>query len=288
MSSFVPDVARYDDKRARGIGLIGLGSVSASLLASLDAADLPIDDVRILVRSDAIDRARSEVALLGHRRFGVVVTDRLESLLEVRPLAVVETAGQGAVAEYGADVLASGIDFVPSSTGALADPSLRDRLLAASISGRSRIHVTNGAIGGLDIIRAAALSGDAQITYVSRKPPRAWRGSSAEALINLDGLQKATVFYSGTAREAALKYPRNANVAATVALAGVGFDDTRVQLIADPDSAHNVHEVTVASRAVNVTLRVEALPSAANPRTSEIVAHSITRTLGNMLGLEVF
>jgi aspartate dehydrogenase len=72
------------------------------------------------------------------------------------------------------------------------------------------------------------------VTYQSRKSPASWRGSYAEQLIDLNAVSEASVFFEGSAREAARLFPANANVAATVALGGVGMDETRVQLMVDP------------------------------------------------------
>src|SRR5699024_1808342 len=71
----------------------------------------------------------------------------------------------------------------------------------------------------------------------------AWQGTPAETALDLHSLQEVTVFFEGTAREAAQQYPQNANVAATIALAGMGFDKTQVQLIADPQAQHNQHHI---------------------------------------------
>lgn len=49
--------------------------------------------------------------------------------------------------------------------------------------------------------------------------------------------------FSGPAREAVKLFPRNINAAATVSLAGIGFDKTKVTIILDPEATSNTHEI---------------------------------------------
>jgi aspartate dehydrogenase len=125
-------------------------------------------------------------------------------------------------------------------------------------------------------------AGLTRVTYRSRKPPNAWQGSPAEKAIDLATLQQAATFFRGNAREAARRYPKNANVTATLALAGLGFDNTNVELIADPSVSHNIHEIEAEGPSGVIELRFIGYPSPLNPRTSALTAYSLIRTLNNI------
>ena len=140
-----------------------------------------------------------------------------------------------------------------------------------------------GAIGGLDILAAARLSGLREVVYVSRKPPNAWRGTPAENLINLDGAFEPRVFFEGDAARAAREYPRNANVAATIALKGLGFAGTRVQMIADPSVERNVHEIRVKAVCADFTIVIDGAPSPENPKTSMTTGFALANLIREQL-----
>jgi aspartate dehydrogenase len=125
------------------------------------------------------------------------------------------------------------------------------------------------------------LAGLTAVRYRSRKPPAAWRGSPAEQVTDLAKLTRQVVLYKGTAGEAALLYPQNANVAAAVALAGLGFDATEVELVADPDAPGNVHEIEAEGAAGRFTIQLQGKPSRNNPKTSALAAMSVARALIN-------
>jgi aspartate dehydrogenase len=258
----------------RRLGLIGAGGMAETVLTAL-AANLPapLDHLSLLTRG-------GRLSVPGVARETSVHTD-LAAFLADDPHLVAECAGHAAVRAHGPAVLASGRDMIVISIGALADDTLRADLVGAAHRGGSRLILPPGAVGGIDALAAARLSGLHDVVYTGRKPPKAWRGTPAERLLDLDALTEPTTFFEGSAREAARTYPQNANVAATVALAGLGFDATRVRLIADPGITRNVHEVSVRAACADFTIRLDGHPSPANPKTSLTAGYSVARAVLN-------
>lgn len=195
----------------------------------------------------------------------------------VPPDLVLECAGHGGLRAHGEQILASGIDMASVSSGALADEGLHRRLTAAARLGRSQFRIVSGAIGALDALSAASVGGLSTVVYRGRKPPKGWMGSPAEEKLDLENLSEAGIHFSGTARDAALAYPKNANVAASVALAGLGFDKTRVELIADPGISQNIHEVLAEGDFGSLEFRIKGSSLPGNPRSSAIAAMSVVR-----------
>src|SRR5690606_34624506 len=140
-------------------------------------------------------------------------------------------AGHEALSQYGVAALNQGSDLVIVSIGALAHDDLWQELQAAAT--RSKIILPAGAVAGIDALSAARRGGLDAVSYSARKPP-----ASLSSELPSD---RETIVFEGSAREAALKFPKNANVAATIALAGIGFDATRVRIVADPGVTENIH-----------------------------------------------
>jgi len=253
------------------IAIIGCGAIGEAVAAYLaEHEDVVIGAA--IIEPGMESRARD---LFGQ---DVEIAYSVDDLATQVDLAA-DCAGHPALRQHGEAILSHGINLVSVSSGALADAGLYDRLAAAAQQGGSQLRVVSGAIGALDALSAASIGLLAKVTYRGRKPPQGWRGSPAEAKLDLDALSEATVHFSGSARNAALEYPKNANVAASVALAGIGFDDTLVELIADPDVERNIHEIVAEGDFGRYEFRIEGRSLPDNPRSSAITAMSVVREI---------
>ena len=192
---------------------------------------------------------------------------------------VVEAGGHAGLRAHGPAVLARGTDLVAVSLGALADAALLSELTAAAEAGGARLDLATGAIGALDALAAARTGGLTRVVYIGRKPPAGWAGSAAENKIDLGSLTAPAPHFEGTARDCALAYPKNANVAAAVALAGLGFEATEARLIADPTIAANIHRIEAEGAFGHLTFEIAGQGLPDNPKSSALTAMSLVHAL---------
>jgi len=255
------------------IAIIGCGAIGEAVAGYL--AEYDDIEIGVAIVEPGMDARAHEV-------FGedVEILDNVDAVSTGVDLAV-DCAGHPALRQHGEAVLSRGINLVSVSSGALADADLYDRLAAAARRGGTKLRVVSGAIGALDVLSAGSVGKLTKVTYRGRKPPNGWLGSPAEAKLDLASLTEATVHFSGSARNGALEYPKNANVAASVALAGIGFDDTSVELIADPGITRNVHEIVAEGDFGRFEFHIEGKSLPDNPRSSAITAMSVVREILN-------
>ena len=168
------------------------------------------------------------------------------------------------------------------STGALLR---KPQLLRSAVRSKTPLYLPSGALAGLDGIKAAAVGRLRSITLTTRKPPRALAGAPGilRRKIRLERLRKPMVVFQGSARAAAAEFPQNINVAATLALAGLGAARTKVKIIADPGIRTNIHEVEAVGDFGRLTARTENVASADNPKTSRLAIRSAAATLRQIL-----
>lgn len=203
----------------------------------------------------------------------------LDALLAWRPTLVVECATHDVVAEVVPVLLAQGVDVVVASIGALSQEPLRRKLAEASARGSGELIPVAGGVGGLDALSAARIAGLSSVRYVGTKPPLAWTGTPAGERFDLAALDRPTTIFLGHASDAARLYPKNANVTAAIALAGIGFERTTVRLVADPAATQNVHEIHAEGAFGSMSIEIRNQPLPDNPRTSLLAALSIEATV---------
>ena len=256
--------------------LIGNGAIAREVLKHL-APDEAARVSAVLVRPTRLAEARAALP------DDIEVVSALDDLTVIPDVAA-ECAGHGAVAEYGADVLRRGIDLIVISIGCLSNPDLARALEDAAREGAAKLVLPAGAVAGADALAAARVGGLDRVSYTSRKPPGAWKGTPAEEAHDLDVLTHETVLYQGAADEAARLYPQNANVAATIALAGAGFAATEVRLVADPAAKGNIHQLHVEGAFGEFDMEIRGKPLPDNPKTSTLAAHSVIHALRRKAG----
>lgn len=253
------------------VALVGCGAIGSMVLRHLrETPQLRV--VQVVTTQRSLERTQALVAELHPQ---ASVSTRLEEV--PRPDILVECAGHAAVEQHVLPALQAGVPCLLVSVGALATPGRLERLQEAATLAGTRLRLLSGAIGGMDALAAARLGGLHHVRYTGRKPPQAWAGSPAEAHFDLTALDRPTLIFEGTAREAARDFPKNANVAAAVALAGMGLDQTLVRLVADPWVAGNQHEIEAEGAFGRLELKLVGEPLPENLKTSALTVYSVLR-----------
>jgi aspartate dehydrogenase len=218
------------------------------------------------------------------REFGIPYISGREALLATRPQAVLEAASHEAVREHLVPLLAAGVSVVVLSAGALADDALRVAAEAAAARSGALFYVPSGGIGGLDALKTACLAGVDRVSIQIAKPPAAWKGIAfvEKSGVDLARLTVPHTLFEGPAREGVPHFPQNVNIAAVLALAGIGMDKTRLKVVADPALTLNTHTIRVSGASGRITLVLENVPSPDNPKTSWLACYSALAALQSL------
>jgi aspartate dehydrogenase len=263
------------------VALIGCGTIGTIMAKAIDAGEA--GEVELAWLFD-LRPERCELLAKKLCRKPRLAKSVEEILADKSVDLVVEAASQAAVAQYAFDVLRSKKELMVMSVGALGDEKLLDSIKKEAERVGKRVYVPSGAILGIDGVKAAKIAGIEEVTLTTRKPAKTLASSAyvRERGLDLTKIKKPTVVFEGPAREAVKAFPESVNVAATLSLAGVGFDKTKVQVVADPSLDRNVHEIHVRGKAGEFVIEARNVPSPDNPRTSYLAALSAIRTLRNL------
>lgn len=262
------------------IAILGGGTIARLFLEHIRRGDLGagIEVAAICGRS-----AASGGAALA-KEYGVPFVSAVRDLIESRPDVVIEAASHDAVREHLVNLLSARIAVIVLSGGALVDDALRAAAENAAEANGALLYVPSGGIGCLDALKAACIAGVDEVTIEVAKPPAAWKKIAfVETLgVDLDSLGEARVLFEGSAREGVPHFPQNVNIAAVLSMAGIGFDRTRLRVVADPALVNNTHTIRIRGASGAIAVVLENVPAPANPKTAWLACYSALAALKSM------
>jgi aspartate dehydrogenase len=241
----------------KAVGLIGCGAIGTLIAEAIEKGTVKCEKLIIY----DIDTPRAE-KLKGSIHVTCAIVKSVEEMIKLKPKVIVEAASIQAAKEYVGKIVDANVDLIVMSVGALLDLDVKS----------PRIHFPSGAIGGLDALSAADLAGVNEVILTTRKNPR---------ILDMDNREEE-IAYEGDAREAVRRFPREMNVAATLALT-VGAEKVKVQVVSDPKVNRNVHEVKVNWKHGDMLLKFSNDPHPENPKTSALAAWSAIKLLKDVL-----
>ena len=257
------------------VGIGGLGAIGMALARRLDKG---IDGLTLTAVS-ARDKDAARLRLSDLRQQVPVM-----ALSELAPVSdvVVECAPAAVFSQVAEPAIRMGRILIPVSVGGLLD---NWNLVELARTTGARINVPSGAVLGLDAVRAAGLGDIQQVTIVTRKPPAGLKGAPhiGKHQIDLNAVEKPLKVFEGSARDGVAAFPANVNVAAALGLAGIGPDQTWLEVWADPTVSRNTHSITVESDSARFELKIENVPTEENPRTGRIVVLSTLAALKRLV-----
>ena len=246
------------------LGIIGCGAIGSDVAKAADKMQ-DIDKIYLFdIRKEAEENLQKTV-----EKSEILPIDILIEKSDV----VFEAASQNAVKQYAEKVLLAGKDLIIMSIGSLIDDSFRKKIEDIARKQGCKIYLPSGAVCGIDGILSASVEALDEVTLVTTKPPQALGK-------NYD---KRTVVFRGTARESVKLFPKNINVAANLSIAGIGFDRTKVEIVADPVVTRNSHKILAHGKFGRLRAEVENMPNPDNPKSSYLASLSAIATLKRIL-----
>ena len=253
------------------VGIAGLGTIGkviARKLANNEVAGIELECVAVR------DPTRAQEFLDGIGSQAHIYA--IESLAREADV-VIECAPAAAFGEIAVPVLTAGKSFIAVSAGQLLE---RPDLIELAREYGGQIIVPTGALIGLDAVTAAAEGEIRSVAMITRKPVKGLLGAPylEKRGIDISDITQPVRIFQGSAREAARGFPENVNVAAALALAGIGPDRTTIEIWADPALTRNVHRIVVEADSASFEMSIQNIPSE-NPKTGRITALSVVAAL---------
>jgi len=264
--------------RPVNICVIGCGAIGTTIARAVESeADIQI--IYLTDRSkECATRLQEKVPKVHY------VADIVPILNDVR--LVVEAASQEAARYYAPLALSAGVNVLIMSVGVFQDEGFQNDAFRLARRKGAKVFIPSGAIGGIDALCAASLEAIEEVTLTTTKPPSAFGSNpylESKGVIASELRERTELFY-GTAREAVKHFPQNINVAATISLAGIGFEKTKIRIMCDPQVATNEHHLKAKGKFGELDVVTRNVPSPRNPKTSYLAALSAISAIKKITG----
>jgi aspartate dehydrogenase len=275
VKAFISSCALFS---AVNICVIGCGAIGTTIARAVE----PMHDIGIVYLTD---RSKECATRLQEKMTKVrYVPDIVPILTDIK--LVVEAASQDAARYYVPLALSAGVDVLIMSVGVFQDEEFQNDAFRLAKRKGAKIYMPSGAIGGIDALGAASLEQIDDVTLTTTKPPSAFGPNpylESKGIVASE-LRERTELFFGTAREAVKHFPQNINVAATISLAGIGFEKTRIRIMCDPQVQTNEHHLKAKGKFGELDVVTRNVPSPRNPKTSYLAALSAIAAIRKITG----
>ena len=258
------------------IGLIGCGTIGSEIARAITdrfsqkAELVALCEINESLAKTFIDSLAKKPELLS-----------IDELIQKSDL-VIEAAGGEIVAQLVEKCLKAEVDVMTISVGGYIG---HEELFELAENSKSRLYLPSGALCGLDAVKAARMSHIESAELITRKPPRGLKGAPylEKQNIDIDNIDKETVIFEGSAKEAIKAFPKNINVSALLSLTSIGADNTKVKILSSPEFTRNSHQMIIEGDFGRVESLSENKPSPNNPKTSYLAVLSCIACLKQIL-----
>lgn len=270
-------------RKSLGVAVIGTGAIGSRVIRELASGRIPEAHLAgVVTRREG---ALTDILAAMDEKLSVVdFGSDIDRAIAESDL-VVECAGIDAAREYGPRIIEARGDLIVVSVGALADPHTR----AALNAGPGRLRISSGAIGGLDLLRAAARQGGipegiTHASLISTKRAETlvqpWMGAAEVSALHERA--EPHVLFEGSVADAVTKFPGSLNVACALAEVTGLWDTTRVRLIADPSVTRTTHIIEASGAAGIYKFELTNEVSPENPTSSRVVSEAVLSEIASI------
>jgi aspartate dehydrogenase len=272
----------------RRVGLIGCGTIGGELAIAIDSGK--VKNAFLVALFDEVKHVADSLKSRLQNSQPMVFTTFKEFASDpcfIEADIIVEAASQKAVRNFAKSIIGAGKQLIIMSVGALVDELFfSDLVQSASIHGSS-IYLPRGALGGIDAIRSTRHLIDSLI-LTTTKNPKSFVGTPGFKTGKYDSnVCEKIVIFDGPASQAVKEFPMNVNVAGVLSLAGIGFEKTRVKIVADPSIQVNQHQILAKGRFGEINITVTNVPSENNPKTSYLAVLSAIESLNSICNPDI-